>query len=138
MARKKQKMDLLERVLLLEMLMCDIESWWDVSPKKRIKDARVWKCLELIDEFVLVSYNLKHKENKMFAAINWFEYYQTIGVYLAGRHEGSLLENGLSCGGYTALALVYNGLEPKFSLRSKEFCDEIKKYVRTDFTYKHE
>lgn len=137
MKNKKETMDICEKILLLETLMCDIKNWWDRGKEKRYKDKRVWKCLELVDELSLIANNYEHKEHSKVYGIYWFKFYQSIGVYLAGRHEGAYLRMSICDGGYEGLE-AFHRLKPNFSMRSKEFCQITKKLCRTDYTFYNE
>ena len=134
MKKQKQTMDTLEKILLLETLMHDIRSWWDGGKLKRYQDKRVWECLKLVDELSIIANDYKHKDHNKVYGIYWFNFYQSIGVYLAGRHEGRYLRMSICNGGYEGLK-AFHRLKPNFSMRSKEFCQITKKLCCADYTF---
>ena len=64
MKKKKQTMDIREKILLLETLMIDIRSSWDIGKLKWYKDKRVWKCFQLISEFLIINGDVNHKDRQ--------------------------------------------------------------------------
>ena len=123
-----------EKILLLETLMDDIRGGWDGGKLKRYKDKRVWMCLKLIKDFTIISRDYNHKDNRIVADLDWFKFHQALGVYLAGSYEGRYLRMSICDGGYEGLD-KFHGLNPSFSMRSKEFCKTVKQLCRNDYGF---
>lgn len=133
--RKKHKeMNDREKMLLLDILMSDIRSSWDLKRNKRLKDKRVWRCLELIDDMQKIANDTNHKLYSVASCIPWQKFYETMGIYLTGRFEGRFMRKSVCNGGYEGLYLFHH-IRADFSLRSKEFSSEIKTYCRVAYKF---
>lgn len=115
-----------EQILLLQQLMQDIRTGWDVSKTARFKDKRVWKCRDLISD-------LHTHERRSDAVINWFVFLKSIGLYLLATHEGRILRGPYANGGYKGLQKFHRLSQSSLSKRSEEFKKEYKALMRYPF-----
>lgn len=128
-----KKMSTAEKMMLLEWLMYDIRANWH-GPKQRLKDKRVWKCLELIDQLYRIATNREHADHNLVRNISWHKFYERIGLYLTGRFEGRILRESISNGGYEGLEQIH-GRNPAHSCCSLEYRKTFKSLIKSDYTH---
>lgn len=134
-------MDTAEKTFLLELLLMDIRmSYTFPKPGTTRRDPRALRALVLAADLwdSTDMPGLADKDNRPAEAqgIDWTEMFALLAMYLSGRWEGSLLAIHYTEGGYLDLQEIH-GLPFALAGRSDEFLAEVKKYIRTEYSWEN-